>query len=194
MKYIFPIFLFGLFLAACGGSDKKTDKTTNQPVINVDSAGIAETLHSFFKWYGETGEQLITRINFVNESGPHPVLDEAKLAQYLAEYKKSGTVSDKFVENETKYYQACAGLWKSENSGELISGFDADRAYCQQDGDVTEFLKAPVSAKVSGDYALAQLLLDPNGPNGGPRSFEMRKENGKWLLAKYDCETGVEVK
>ena len=165
-----------------------------QPIVNADSIGIAHTLHAFFKWYGETGEQLITKIDFVNEKGKHPVLDEAKLAEYLGMYKKSGTVSDKFVENETKYYRACAELWKNEESGEMISGFDVDRAYCQQDGDVTEFLTAPVSAKVSGDYAMVQLMLKTDGPNGGPRSFEMSKENGTWLLSKYDCQTGVEVK
>lgn len=182
-----------LLLSACGDGDRAR-KVVEPTAYSLDSAGIATTLHSFFTWYGETGEQLITKIDFVNTKGPHPVLDEALLTNYLAEYTKSGTVNAKFVENETKFYRACAVLWKNENSDEMYSGFDVDRYYCQQDGDVTEFLKAPVSAKISGDFAMAQLLLDPNGPNGGPRSFEMNKENGKWLISKLGCETGIEVK
>jgi len=196
MKYILSISLLCIFLAACGdkGKQPETVKMPVQATYSEDSTGIAETLHAFFKWYGETGEQLITRIDFVDTKGPHPLLDEALLANYLAEYTKSGTVNAKFVENETKFYRACAELWKNENSDEMFSGFDLDHYYCQQDGDVTEFLKAPVSAKISGDFATVQLLLDPNGPNGGPRSFEMNKENGKWLISKLGCETGIEVK
>lgn len=152
---------------------------------------MAESLHAFFKWYGETGEQLINKIDFVDTKGKHPKLMEEVLKQYLAEFEKTGTVSKAFLEDETKYYRACAELWKNENSDEMYSGFEADRYYCQQDGDVTEFLKAGVTYKMEGDHAAVQLMLDPNGPNGGPRSFEMKQENGKWLLSKVSCDTGV---
>ncbi len=197
MKHLFPIItLFCAALAACGDSAKPADKMAapGTPTVNLDSAGTAQGLHAFFVWYAKAGEQQLIDIDFVNDKGKHPVLDEAMLDKYLAVFTESGTVSPVFVENEKKFYHACAELWKEEESGDIPSGFDADRAYCAQDGDVTEFSSAPVSAKISGDFATVQLLLDPNGPNGGPRSFEMKKENGKWLLSKFLCDSGVEVK
>ncbi|MBC7776783.1 MAG: hypothetical protein H7246_15220 [Phycisphaerae bacterium] len=153
---------------------------------------MAESLHTFFKWYGETGEQLITKIDFVNTSEKHPTLDLSVLAKYLGEFSKSGAISTEFIQNETIYYRACNFAWENENSNEVITGFEVDRYYCQQDGDVREFQTAGISSKINGDRALVQLLLDPNGPNGGPRNFEMKKENGKWLLSKNGCNAILE--
>jgi hypothetical protein len=160
-------------------------------VGNVDSLEIAESLHTFYKWYATTGEPLQTDFNFINQDGEHPVLDEAKLATYLGEFVKSGVVSTAWVADETRFYRACAELWKNEMSGEIISGMDADRFYCAQDGEFAEFQTAPVSVKVNGDQAKVELLLKTDGPNGGPRSFEMKKENNKWLLSKLGCDSGV---
>jgi hypothetical protein len=187
IKFIY-VLLTALVFAACG---ENAPQKASEPAVNADSLSMVMTLRTFYKWYGETGEQLITKINFADEKGPHPVLNEQLLADYLAEFVKSGAVSTAFVEDETKFYRACAELWKTENSGEVISGWSLDRYYCQQDGDVTEFLTAPIGYKMMGDRATVQLLLKPDGPNQGPRNFEMKKENGQWLIAKIGCDSGV---
>lgn len=180
-----------LIVLACGGKETSANQQTGKEiaVANKDSIGMADALHSFFKWYGETGEQLITKINFVDTKGKHPTLNITTLMQYLDEFKKSGAVCNEFVQNETIYYNACAQAWKNENSDEQLTGFDHDRYYCQQDGDVTEFLKAGVSYESPSDgRATTQLLLDPNGPNVGPRAFEMKREKGKWYISKILCQ------
>ena len=186
---LFAFSLAAFSFAACGETSKST--TESKPVVNPDSIGMAEALHTFFKWYGETGEQLITKIDFVNTSEKHPTLDLSILAKYLGEFAKSGAVCTEFIQNETIFYRACALAWETENSDEMITGFDVDRYYCQQDGDVREFLTAGVSSKIDGDHATVQLMLDPKGPNGGPRDFEMKKENGKWLLSKIGCDASM---
>lgn len=185
---------FALILAAACGPKKQAEVQTPAPantaVVSTypkDSADMAETIHRFFKWYGESGEQLINKINFIDESGPHPKLDLPKLGQYLGEFYHSEAVCEEFVQNETIFYRACSQGWKTENSGEVITCMDSDHYYCQQDGEVKEFLTAGVSAKITGGRAEVKLMLDPNGPNGGPRDFEMKKENGKWLLSKVNC-------
>ena len=189
MKHL--IFVLALFLvSSCGQNAQPADQAQTKPAVPTvanEEAAMAETLHQFYKWYGETGEQLITKINFIDETGPHPKLDLPILGRYLGEFMKSGAVCTEFVQNETIFYRACSHGWKTENSGEVITCFDHDRYYCQQDGDVREFLTAGVKANIQGDRAEVQLLLDPNGPNGGPRDFEMKKENGKWLLSKVGC-------
>ena len=185
--------IIGLSLAlmgmACAGGGRKAEVSkTAVPAVNLDSVAMAETVHAFYKWYGESGEQLITRINFVNTAGKNPTLDLAVLAKYLGEFSKSGAICTEFIQNETIFYRACALAWANENSDEGMTGFDIDRYYCQQDGEVREFQTAGITSQITGDRATVQLMLDPKGPNGGPRNFEMKKENGKWLLSKNGCE------
>jgi len=182
-------FLFLLF-AACGEKGGPAGAQTAKPAVSAsaDSASIADALHTFFTWYGANYQDLTYKINFINEEGKYPTLDKAKLAEYLAAFMKSGVVSTTLVENETKYYLECAESWKSEEVGDVLSCMDYNRYYCGQDWDEKEFMIAPVKATISGDHASVQLLLDPNGLNGGPRAFEMKKENGKWLLSKIGCE------
>lgn len=187
------IYIALIALAACGQKSKVEPVQTPAPVntaaatFSKDSADMADAIHRFFKWYGETGEQLINKINFIDESGPHPKLDLPKLGQYLGEFYHSDAICEEFVQNETIFYRACSQGWKNETSGEVITCMDSDHYYCQQDGEVKEFLTAGVSAKITGGRAEVKLMLDPNGPNGGPRDFEMKKENGKWLLSKVGC-------
>jgi hypothetical protein len=188
MKKLVFLFLLLLVLDACVGSGKKVEVVkAAAPVINLDSLGMAESIHTFYKWYGETGKGLITKINFVNTEINHPRLDLRILSKYMAEFSKSGAVCTEFIQNETIFYRACELAWLEENSKDVITGFATDRYYCQQGGDAQEFLTAGVSSQIEGDRATVQLLLDPKGPNGGPRNFEMKKENGKWLLSKNEC-------
>ncbi len=192
MKEITFFALSVLLFAACVGGGKNAEVAKPAAAqANLDSISMAESLHAFYKWYGETGQQLITNINFVNTSEKHPTIDLTTLAKYLGEFSKSGAICTEFIQNETIFYRACSQAWADENSDELLTGFEADRYYCSQDGDAHEFLTAGVSSQINGDRAAVQLMLDPNGPNGGPRNFEMKKENGKWLLSKNFCETAV---
>jgi hypothetical protein len=200
MRILMFFVLLILGLTACvGGGEKlgagigdnnkvEVAKAVAQ-VVNQDSISMAETIHTFYKWYGESGKQLITKIIFVNKSAKHPTLDLKILGNYLGEFSKSGAICMEFIQNETIFYRACALAWREENSDGLLTGFEADRYYCEQDGDVSEFLTAGITYQITDDRATVQLLLDPNGPNGGPRNFEMKKENGKWLLSKNGCES-----
>ncbi len=187
---LIPFFAlsFLLWIGCVGGGKNAETAKLVAPKINPDSVSMAESIHAFYKWYGETGEQLITKIEFVNTAAKHPTIELGQLAKYLGEFSKSGAICSEFIQNETIFYRACSLAWADENSGDLLTGFDIDRYYCQQDGDVAEFLTAGVSYQIDGDRATVQLMLDPNGPNGGPRNFEMKKENGKWLLSKNGCE------
>lgn len=194
-RFLLIYLAFGgliLFLTACSDNPKTEETKVTVEVANADSAQIAASLHQFFTWYGQTGEQLIHRIDFVNTTGKHPVLNEALLREYLAEFVKSGVVSAEFVADETKFYRACAERWKNELSDEMYSGFVIDRYYCQNDGDVREFLTAPVMFRLHGERAKVRLQLDTKGTNAGLKDFDMIRENGQWKLAKIRCNCGVE--
>lgn len=183
-------FAFSALVAACGQTPKPVAEA--KPVANADSIGMADALHQFFKWYGAEEESLGKKMDFINTSGKHPTIDLNLLAKYLGEYKKSGAVCEEFVQNETIFYRACSLAWENELSGDMLTGFEVDRYYCQQDAENSEFLAAGVAYTMDGsDRATVQLMLNPNGPNGGPRTFEMKKENSKWLLSKVLCDAAV---
>lgn len=184
--------LFGLLLAACADHSKISEAAKSaKPAANPDSIGMADALHQFYKWYGENQQQLTGKMDFINKSGQHPTIDLSLLARYLSEYAKSGAVCTEFIQNETIFYRACSLAWAEEKSSGMLTGFEVDRYYCSEDGDAQEFLTAGVTYEMTGDRATTQLMLKPDGPNGGPRSFEMKKENGKWLLSKNLCDAAV---
>lgn len=188
-KFLFIIALSAL-LAACGQTAKSSVEQ-HKVSVNADSLGMADAIHTFFKWYGENQEQLNQKMDFINTTGKHATLDLSLLARYLGEYSKSGAICSEFIQNETVFYRACSLAWANEDPKDMLTGFEADRYYCSQDEDASEFLSAAISSQITGDRATVQLLLKPDGPNGGPRSFEMKKENGKWLLSKNLCESAV---
>lgn len=190
MKYLLSAFICLTALIGCA-HDPKTAGGPAADMGQPDSVAIAASLHGFYKWYAETGDQLMSTYNFIDASGKHPKLKEEVLDQYFSEFLKSGYVSADLVAEEKRFYQACAEAWKNEDSGGRYTGFDFDRYYCQNDGDIKEFQTAGIRFKMRGDRAKVMLNLDPKGPNGGPRGFEMKKEGGKWLLSRLNCNAGV---
>jgi hypothetical protein len=183
------ILATALLLMGCGNKNesaattKKADTVTST-VRNTDQNDITNALHDFFAWYGRVNEKLSR--DFMHEKNKHLVLDEAKMKAYFAEFKQSGFVSDEFIADETKFYQACAKIWQTELVGDVPTGLDADRYFCAQDF-VDTYDKAPVTATITGDRAKALLSVAADKK----LSFEMKKENGKWLLAKVNCDSGV---
>jgi hypothetical protein len=67
-----------------------------------------------------------------------------------------------------------------------VAGLEADRYYCAQDY-VAPYNKAPIKATIAGDRAKAVLTLMANDT----LTFDMKKENNKWLIAKLGCNAGV---
>lgn len=190
MKNLLNAIAFTVLTAACSRAPQPV--VVAKTAVNADSVGMADALHQFFKWYGAEEEALGKKMDFINTSGKHPTMDLNLLAKYLGEYKKSGAVCEEFVQNETIFYRACSLAWENEQAGDVLTGFEVDRYYCQQDVELSEFLQAGVTYALDDkDRATVQLMLNPNGPNGGPRSFEMKKENGHWLLSKVLCDAAV---
>ena len=82
MKQTFFALLCTTMLFAACGNDNSSEKNA----IDTNPTDIAETLHSFFSWYGDNADR-IENNGFTAEKGGHRVLDEAKFKQYLAELK-----------------------------------------------------------------------------------------------------------
>ena len=190
MKNFIHLLLFSCLILSC----KNNTSSSSTPVVEKnmvsDSAAIAETIHGFFKFYS-TFENDSTQYDFVDDSGKFLKLDEMKLKKYLGKFFQTGLVSEEFITNEHEFYSKCGKLWVTEVKGDVPSGMDADRMYCAQDGDFPEFTTAPVKSVIKGDRATAKMIFKPDSGNGESRNYELKKENGKWLMAKVECDMGV---
>ena len=190
-KSIFAALCALCLFAACQNNTTTKAAETKTLVSTVsDSAAISESLRAFYTWY-DANSQRLGAINFTNNKSAHTSLDENQLQLYLAEIKKSGLVSDELIADETKFFHACAKLWQNEPSDEPNSGLEADRFLCAQDY-IAPYNTGVVSSVINGDRAQSTLTLKGSMPGETNNfNFEMKKENGKWLLAKLGCDMGV---
>lgn len=190
MKNFIHFLLFSCLILSCKNNSTNTSTPVVEKNMVSDSAAIADVIHGFYKFYS-TFENDTTQYNFIDDSGKFLKLDETKLKLYLEKYAKTGLVSEEFLTNVRDFYMKCGKLWVTEEKGDVPSGMDADIMYCAQDGDFPEFTTAPVMSVIKGDRATAKMVFKPNGGNGESRNYELKKENGKWLMAKVECDTGI---
>lgn len=192
-QFLGAALLISLLLTACQNNETPKTATAPEtkaaPVTNADSIAIADALHGFFTWYDANTERL-GKIQFVNDKGKHLKLDEKQFAVYLEEVRKSGFVSETFLTNETKFYNACAKAWQNESKEDVPTGLSADRFLCAQDF-IAPYNTGKVTSEISGDGALATLTLTGASNEQSIFTFDLKKENGKWLLTKLGCDMGV---
>jgi len=188
-------FLLGIILfVSCENTAPKNSvmaETKTAALVPSDSVAITDALHNFYTWYDANSVRLGKTYNFAIEGGAHTMLDEKQLQLFLAEIKKSGVVSDELIADETKFFQACAKIWQTEDKDAVNTGLESDRFLCAQDY-IAPYNTGAVSSVINGNRAQATLALKGTMP-GDTNSFkfEMKKENGKWLLAKLGCDMGV---
>lgn len=190
MKNFIHFLLFSCLILSCKNNSTNTSTPVVEKNMVSDSAAIADVIHGFYKFYS-TFETDSTQYDFIDDSGKFLKLDEMKLKKYLGKFFQTGLVSEEFITNEHEFYMKCGKLWVSEVKGDVPSCMDADRMYCGQDGDFPEFTTAPVKSTIIGDRATAKMIFKPDSGNGESRNYELKKENGKWLMAKVECDMGV---
>lgn len=153
-----------------------------------DLIAINDVIHDFYKWYAEFLNDPASEINYTSEKNKHLVLDLPKLKQYLSQIKASGYISDVLINNEITALKACEELWKEESLDEPPSCLDYDRFFCAQDWDINFWTQAPVVADGLGTEQATATMSDGDGELAQTQKFDLRKENGKWLIAKIYCE------
>lgn len=189
MKNLFLILLLALVFSSC------QESTNNKPVattVVTDSTAIANVIHGFYTWYDHHVNDRTKDISFTKVVGKHAVLDLPMLDKYLANIKESGFVSTEFLDNDKAHYKACEKLWQNEDAeeGPLI-GMDADKYFCAQDWALDFWTKSPVRIKPIGADKMAATLFGTEDGMPREQNFELKKENGKWLLSKIECDMGL---
>ena len=195
MKRLTFTLLISTLLFACKNSAKQGEKAHIESLKAAafsDTAVISETIHGFYKWYNAFQSDSSKQVNFIDDSGKRLKINITEFKKYLAEFNKSGVVSEEFIINEYNFYIECELRWQREKKGDVPTGLDADKFYCAQDGEFDEFTTAPITSVVTGNTAKATMTFNPESVNGEDRrTFDLKKERGKWLLVNVDCEIGV---
>jgi Protein of unknown function (DUF3828) len=191
MKNLVIIVLTIFLFFACTETPKNTTNIGTPNAVVSDSAAIANTIHSFYKWYNVFLMDTTKSKNFVDDTGRYYRLDQMKLKKYFSYFQENGFVSEAFIQNEYDFYQKCSELWLHESVGDVPSGMDADKYFCAQDWEIEFWTNAPVRIRKLDENRVGATLysVDKNVPM--ERNFELKKENGKWLLTKIECDMGV---
>lgn len=148
-------------------------------------------IHGFYTWYEAFQKDSTRYIDFVDAGGKHLKLDTARLDAYLAEFRAAGFVGQEFIDSQRAFYKSCEKLWQNEPKDEPPSCLDADPYFCAQDWDLAFWTTAPVFIVLSGDRAAAT-MRGMEGGSSQEHDFEMVKENGKWVIAKIECDMGID--
>lgn len=191
---VFSILLAVIFFISCENTLPKNGAVAeNKSAVSAppDSIAIADAIHNFYTWYDANSIRLGKTYNFTVEGGAHTTLDEKQLQLFFADIKKSGFVSDELIADETKFYQACAKIWQTEDKDEINTGLESERFLCAQDY-IAPYNTGTVTSIINGNRAQTTLTLTGSMPGEtNAFTYEMKKENGKWLLAKLGCDMGV---
>lgn len=184
---LFALLLAGaLFFFACSGSP--TGTTSQEEGAAADSAAIAGVIHSFYAWYDAFQKDETRGVNFTTDDGKHLKLDTAVLQGYYENFRNTGLVSNELIEGEYAFFKKCEQLWQNEPLDEVPSCLDGDKYFCAQDWEIAFWTQSPVRIQSAGENRVTATLYNSEIE----RNFELVKENGKWLLAKVECDMGVE--
>ncbi len=186
--------IFACLFVSCCFACKEAPKdatTTEASAASADSTAIADAIHGFYKWYDQSiadGSKDAPYLKVVNK---HYALDIPELEKYLANIKSSGFVSTELLDNHTAYFKTCEKLWQNEEAEGAPAGLDADIYFCAQDWDLNFWTTSPVRINSLANDRAAVTLNGTHGGSPHEQNFELKKENGKWLLTKIECDMGI---
>lgn len=201
MNILFPLLLGLAFFAACNQapSNPADSSTADNPSNDTSAvengtelAAITNTVHGFYAWYEKFQLDTTRNILFTNDTGKHLKLDAAKLEQYFGNIRASGFIGDEFFAGEREIWKRCEAAWQGEPIDEVPSCLDADRFFCAQDWDIAAWTSAPVTTKALGMNHVAATLTMTEGDFTHTQELELKKENGKWLITRIECDLGVQ--
>ncbi len=187
--------LLPLFIACSGG--KATDIGTSANKV-AGSVSPGETVLNFLEWYKNNQERLVN-INLIHNSTPSE--DTTKLyavnfegtEHYLDELKKSGYVSEKYLESWRDYFNHAEQNFKDNPQFDGPPDyFDYDFVMLSQDfmEELEELNKTNVSKEqIDSNTALVVLTFKVSLTK---MSYQLSLVEGKWQIDDIENTTGQE--
>ncbi len=192
MKY-FLLFTFAAFtFFSCKNTPstqtgQTTGNLTDSGISQEDRVAINDVIHNFYKWY-EGSMETVAGFEYV-KGGKSSTLVQEQLDAYYALLLKSGFISQEYIDDDRDFLKNLeATAWKNENvNEEPLTGLDYDRFFCAQDWEINYWTTSPVSAVDLGKGRVQATMTGTEGGSPREQKFELKKENGKWLIVRIVC-------
>jgi len=192
MKRLLAVSFF-FFYIACSPSEKREGQvdrsSSNNELSTIQNNEQAENVViNFLKWYRDNYKN-IDKINLVNNS-EHAIYDSTKFysvnfeatEKYLSIFKKSGYISDKYIDQWRQYFKKCEEKFKRdpENDGPP-SGFDFDLVMWSQDydEDLADLNKVNLSIQKLSNYQCNVIAAFESGMK---LRYSLTQVNRRWLI------------
>lgn len=180
------LILFVVILASCNSKEKEIAKTQTETLIQ-DEKENEKVAVAFYKWYASDDNiQNFNVMKTVKDSTDYYAIDFEKAEKYLAAFKKTGLVSDKYISGQRDYFKECEAEFEKNpaNDGPPY-GLDYDLVMHSQeyDEDLANIDKIKVVEiyRKSSNSKLKLLFFA-----GGKVDVTLSKVNGKWLIDKTE--------
>lgn len=185
------------YLAACSGSDQSTPnpvKKDSTASLSPGQTAVNEhpkkTIIDFLHWYKNNMTRLdsfsLVNTAFGGDTTKFYSVNFEATEAYLAEFKKSGFVSDKYVQVMRGYFKKCDDYLKKhpENDGPP-DGFEFDLVMWSQeyDEDLANIDKSKVIDQTIADNKATVKL---GFPTGGHLLYKLSKQGDKWLIDRIE--------
>ena len=183
-------------IMACSGG-KTTDISTSANIVE-GKVSPGETVLNFLEWYKNNRQRLVD-INLIHNSTPSE--DTTKLyavnfegtEHYLAELKKSGFVSDKYIESWRDYFNNAEQNFKDNPQYDGPPDyFDYDFVMLSQDfmGELEELNKTNISKEqIDTNTALVVLTFKVSLMK---LNYKLSLIEGKWQIDDIENTSGQE--
>lgn len=180
------LILFVVILVSCNSKEKEIAKPLTETIISEEKAD-EKVAVDFYKWYASDDNiQNFDVMKELKDSTDFYAIDFEKVEKYLDAFKKTGFVSDRYLNGQHNYFKECEEEFKKNpaNDGPPY-GLDYDLIMHSQDYDddlantdkikVVEIYRKPTESKL-------KLLFFA----GGKIDVTLSKTNEKWLIDKIE--------
>lgn len=196
-------------LYACKG--KKEEPAANEPkttetagTVAEDSAQIRKVITDFYNWYGRNDMKLMKYdlySGIKKKDAPPYKINWDEVEKYQAFLRDSvPQLGQEFLQNQKKMLQQCDSAFKVDTEDEVPYGFDYDWYTNSQEDTkyTTDEINKPLGwdITVNGDYAnvgVKGVVISYENGNEKKKEevilkLQMKKENGKWTIARIGNE------
>jgi hypothetical protein len=166
----------------------------------TDSTQIRTTITNFYKWYQKNTTR-ISGFRLYSETGKTPPfkINWKEVDRYLGWLKiNAPQLGGEFAHNERLFFKECEKEFATQEKDDVPFGFDGDRFTNSQEPEYTlEEMKKARQWTVKINDATASVEAWGAYTDKGKEvetliiCFEMKKEKGKWTIAKIGCTFAV---
>lgn len=172
-------FLFILF--SCANNKQENESSVDKPTAVVNN---------FLVWYRDHFDMMIN-IGFVNQdmkdSTDFYSVNFSETERFLSELKKTGMVSDTYLNNWRDYFKKADEQFKKTHQYDgPPEGFDFDLIMWSQDFDLAEIENAKTLEALDGDKATVTVEF----PYQYKMQYSLSKQNDIWLIDEIKNVSG----